>query len=78
MMATDIYSPPDWHKWFAWHPVKIKGGKIVWLWYVLRKFDYGYYAGIDIEYAPYNLENITLLALGLPLPDSRTPYSKEF
>ena len=25
-----------WHKWFAWHPVRIQGDELVWLEYVQR------------------------------------------
>ena len=28
-----------WHKWFAWHPVKTLGGRMIWLRSVERKFN---------------------------------------
>jgi hypothetical protein len=42
----------QWHKWFAWHPVNIKG-TWVWLERVYRKSVAGGYNGFEWE---YNLE----------------------
>jgi hypothetical protein len=29
--------PTDWHRWFAWRPVRIDDGRIVWLESVYRR-----------------------------------------
>lgn len=35
----------EWHRWFAWYPVKLKNNQRVWLEYVERKLD-----GYTIDY----------------------------
>jgi len=41
-MRWKVYNPSEnprlvWHRWFAWHPVKINDKETVWLEFVLRK-----------------------------------------
>lgn len=56
-------NPEKWHKWFAWHPVKIKLGnqselaQVIWLETIWRKLDWSgmqwfYYAPISKEDTP--------------------------
>lgn len=44
MAATE-----QWHRWFAWHPVRIGSRDCRWLEYVERKGEYGY-NGLAFEY----------------------------
>jgi hypothetical protein len=47
-LPRKIYDPLQWHRWFAWHPVKIDH-KYVWLEYVHRKLS-GFTYADDWEY----------------------------
>jgi hypothetical protein len=35
--SSNKFKYEDWHKWFAWHPVKLENGDKIWLEFVLRK-----------------------------------------
>jgi len=44
--SLKVIDKTDWHRWFAWFPVKARNEKLncdelVWLEYVLRKKEYG-------------------------------------
>ena len=32
----------NWHRWFAWHPMVMPSGDLVWLEWIERKITYGY------------------------------------
>lgn len=41
----------QWHLWFAWHPVRVEQGYVVWLETVERIVLWrSYYSGTDIEH----------------------------
>ena len=31
------FKNPDWHSWFAWRPVRLQSGELVWLEWVERR-----------------------------------------
>lgn len=41
----------DWHRWFAWHPVRIGNNDCRWLETVERRFEYDNLAGGRLYYA---------------------------
>jgi hypothetical protein len=43
----------QWHKWFAWHPVKVKANECRWLEIVERRVTY-----MSIEYIEYEYRAI--------------------
>lgn len=44
-----ILTNKDWHKWFAWFPVRISDQENAWLEYVERRIEY--YDGYDGTYS---------------------------
>lgn len=38
-MRFKIQKERDWHRWFAWYPVKTEGSERVWLEYVERRWN---------------------------------------
>ena len=37
-MYYDTQNLMSWHRWFAWHPVRLNDGKLCWLKYVNRVY----------------------------------------
>ena len=48
--VTEGKDPDEWHKWFAWHPVKISDRQYAWLENVERRGRYTAKEAWDFEY----------------------------
>lgn len=44
----------NWHRWFAWYPVRIKEGDCRWMEFVERKADRVGAFGMIFEWTPYD------------------------
>ena len=44
----------EWHKWFAWHPVKISDRQYAWLENVERRCNYTSGSGYDFEHIGFS------------------------